>query len=50
MSMDGVRLLAARYLCGPPTKVVSAARRSQQWRRRDPVRPEARAASRKARG
>jgi hypothetical protein len=27
--MDGLRLLAARFLCGPPTKVMSAARRRQ---------------------
>ena len=49
-SMDGLRLLAARFPRGPPTQVVSAARRRQQCRRRDPVRPEARAASRRARG
>jgi hypothetical protein len=34
MSMDGVRLLAARFLCGLPTQVMSAARRSQQCLRR----------------
>jgi hypothetical protein len=31
--MDGLRLLAARFLCGPPTKVMSAARRWQQCQR-----------------
>ena len=49
-SMDGLRLLAARLLCGPPTKVMSAARRRQQCLRRDPVRSELRATTRRARG
>ena len=49
-SMDGTRLLAARFLCGPLTKVMSAARRRQQCLRRDPVRSELRATTRTARG
>jgi hypothetical protein len=48
--MDGLRLLAARFLCGPLTKVMSAARRRQQCLRRDPVRSELRATTRRARG
>ena len=50
-SMDGSCLLAARFPRGPLAPVaMSAARRHPQGRRRDPVRPEARAASRRARG
>ena len=49
-SMDGLRLLAARFPRGLLTKVMSAARRRQQCLRRDPVRSELRATTRKARG
>ena len=50
-SMDGSCLLAARFPRGPLAPVaMSAARRSQQWPRGDPVRSELRATTRKARG
>ena len=50
-SMDGSCLLAARFPRGPLAPVaMSAARRRQQCLRRDPVRSELRATTRKARG
>jgi hypothetical protein len=50
-SMDGSCLLAARFPRGPLAHVAtSAARRRPQGRRRDPVRSELRATTRRARG